>query len=81
MKLKTVKILEVALIGVAVLCLAALYVRESTVFGILGILSAAGSLLVNLIFWRCPKCGRWLGRDSRSFCTHCGAPLDREKED
>lgn len=81
MKLRTVKILEGVLIGFALLCIALLYVKETTVFGVLGILSAVGCLLVNLIFWRCPKCGKWLGRDSKNFCTHCGAPLDRENED
>lgn len=81
MKLKTVKLLEVVLIGLAFLCLALLYMKESTFFGVLGVLSAVGSLLVNLVFWRCPKCGKWLGRDSKKFCTHCGAPLDRENDD
>lgn len=81
MKLKTVKILEVALIGLAFLCLALLYVKESTFIGVLGVLSAVGMIAINLIFWRCPKCGKWLGRDSKNFCTHCGAPLDRENDD
>lgn len=81
MKLKTVKILEVALIGLAFLCLALLYVKESTFIGVLGVLSAVGMIAVNLIFWRCPKCGKWLGRDAKNFCTHCGAPLDRENDD
>lgn len=81
MKLKTVKILEIALIGLAFLCLALLYVKESALIGILGVLSCVGMIAVNLIFWRCPKCGKWLGRDSKHFCTHCGAPLDRENDD
>lgn len=81
MKLRTVKIMECVLIGTAFLCLALLYVKESTLIGILGVLSAVGMLAVNLIFWRCPKCGKWLGRDSKHFCTHCGAPLDRENDD
>ena len=78
MKLKTVKILECVLIALAVLCLALLYVKESTVIGAVGGLCPLGALVVNVLFWRCPKCGRWLGRDSKHFCTHCGTPLDRE---
>lgn len=81
MNLKTVKILQYSLLGIAVLCVALLSIKESSVLGVLGILSAFGSLLVNLIFWRCPKCGKWLGRDSKNFCTHCGATLDGGKKD
>jgi rubrerythrin len=81
MKLSTVKILEWGLIAVAFLCMALLYVKDTAVFSLLGVVSIVGCLLVNLIFWRCPKCGKWLGRDSKNFCTHCGAPLDRENED
>ena len=81
MKLKTVKILQYVLIGITILCMALLYVKESTVIGVLGILSAVGAILVNLIFWRCPKCGKWLGRDSGCFCQHCGTPIDGGKKD
>ncbi len=82
MKLKTVKILQYALLGLAILCMALLYVKESRVIDILGVLSAVGAILVNLIFWRCPKCGKWLGRDSGgSFCKHCGTAIDTGKKD
>lgn len=82
MKLKTVKILQYALLGLAILCMALLYVKESRVIDILGVLSAGGAILVNLIFWRCPKCGKWLGRDSGgSFCKHCGTAIDTGKKD
>lgn len=33
-------------------------------------------LVVELRFWRCPHCGRRLGRDVKQFCTHCGEKLD-----
>ena len=36
MKLKTVKILQYVLIGIAILCMALLYVKESTVIGVWG---------------------------------------------
>ncbi len=45
---------------------------------LLGLLLITAGLAVQIIFWRCPSCGRYLGRPhlgSISFCPHCGAPL------
>lgn len=81
MKLKTVKVLEGVLIGFAVLCMALLYTFEKNLFGILCLLSLAGAVGVNVVFWRCPRCGRWLGRDGGEFCRHCAAELDESKDD
>lgn len=81
MKLKTVKIVEILLIVLAFLFLAFGYSTDKLFFVVLAALCCAGFGFVNLIFWRCPKCGKWLGRDSKNFCTHCGAPLDRENDD
>lgn len=33
-------------------------------------------LVVELRFWRCPHCGRRLGRDVKQYCTSCGEKLD-----
>lgn len=42
--------------------------------GGLGFLAA--SLLINLLFLRCPACRRYLGRDEGEYCPHCGHRLD-----
>ena len=39
-------------------------------------------LVILFKYWRCPKCGKWLGRDSGgSFCKHCGTAIDTGKKD
>jgi len=35
-----------------------------------------GALVFSLLNWRCPACGRYLGKHiSPSFCHRCGVPL------
>jgi ribosomal protein S27AE len=47
----------------------------SVVVGIFAVLMGGG-LVFSLLNWRCPACGRYLGKHiSPSFCHRCGVPL------
>lgn len=51
---------------------------ENIVVAVLGLVLIVAGVVVQLIFWRCPSCGRYLGRPhfgSMNYCPHCGAPL------
>ena len=37
---------------------------------------ACACLIPHFAFYRCPHCGRALGRNEGSFCQHCGGPID-----
>ena len=51
---------------------------ENILTAVLGLLIIVAGAAVQLIFWRCPSCGRYLGRSTFGdieYCPHCGAPL------
>ncbi len=45
---------------------------------ILSLLLCAGLVGINLTCWRCPHCGKSLGRDTGKFCQHCGKELNMD---
>lgn len=44
------------------------------------LLPAAGCgialVFLNLKWWHCPNCGKWLGRTYGEYCQHCGGKID-----
>ena len=34
------------------------------------------SIALNFVWWRCPNCGEWLGRNGGKYCSHCGEKID-----
>ena len=40
------------------------------------IVLCAAAISVNLALWRCPHCGKNLGRGVPKFCPNCGKKLD-----
>lgn len=51
---------------------------ENILVAVLGLLIIVAGAAIQLIFWRCPSCGRYLGRSTFGdieYCPHCGAPL------
>ena len=50
--------------------------NESLLFLILTVCCVIAIVAVSLLFWRCPHCGRGLGRYVDRFCTHCGGALE-----
>lgn len=37
-------------------------------------------LAFNIIFYRCPYCGKHLGRDGGDYCQYCGASFDGDSK-
>lgn len=42
----------------------------------IGLAVAASSLVPNLLFYRCPHCGKHLGRSGGDYCPHCGTYVE-----
>ncbi len=38
--------------------------------------SVTAAFLFRVIWWRCPECGKWLGHDKGTYCSHCGREID-----
>lgn len=76
MDLKKVKHLIWALAIACVVMIALLGITKSVVFLWLMLAFAVAGIAVSLVLWRCPYCGRHLGRDVSQYCTYCGKKLD-----
>ncbi len=58
-------------------CLALLMITQLMLFGYLAVVVAVAMCVIDFKFWRCPKCGRHLGRvKKRMYCHACGQELD-----
>ena len=80
MKLKTVNLVMNILLGIVLAIIPFTFLMpvfaEPVAVVILTVLTLA-ALVLNAIFWRCPDCGRGLGkRWSIAYCPHCGARLE-----
>lgn len=78
MKLQTVKRVLWGLCALAIL-LMLLYMLTKSVVSIISLAAVLlGMLLFERTYWRCPHCGRFLGRlDAKaSFCPFCGEKLE-----
>lgn len=53
-------------------------VTQATVFTCLAIGTPFVILAVELVFWRCPDCGKFLGGLYVKHCPNCGCELDLE---
>lgn len=59
-----------AIIGLIVLLMSAVIglIMPSIVLMVL-------AMILNLVWLRCPECGKWLGRDPGNFCKSCGTQI------
>ena len=74
MKPKQVRKLTYTLliVGIVVMLLGYLHIA----FFIAGACIACSCLIPHLFFYRCPHCGKLLGRNEGEFCQHCGERID-----
>ena len=47
---------------------------------LLGLAVALGAVVLWKRWWRCPSCGRFLGRTKGQYCPHCGKEIDYHAE-
>ena len=45
---------------------------------LLGMAMVFGAAVLWKRWWRCPSCGRFLGRTKGQYCPHCGKEIDCE---
>ncbi|MBQ4564130.1 MAG: hypothetical protein IJA58_06595 [Lachnospiraceae bacterium] len=50
----------------------------NTVLMVIGFCFVMAGLIINLIFWKCPSCGRHLpkGPIDMTYCPYCGESID-----
>lgn len=76
MHLKSVKILLFVLLSLTVACLLIGGGLSNPVYFLLAAAFAVGYAVAYAALWRCPFCGRHLGRSDGESCPHCGKALD-----
>jgi len=47
---------------------------------IVGEVIILSSIIPVIMFWRCPKCGKFLNRIYQGCCPHCGYPIIAEEQ-
>ena len=67
----------VLFVGAAVMLLATVTPYQTACL-IAGFLLLIGDVAFYYVFYRCPNCGGFLGRNSSEFCQHCGQRLPWE---
>ena len=60
------------IVGVIVLSLILLRMTGQMLFGWIAVVSPFVWLIFELIFDRCPHCGKFLGRHIKKYCHLCG---------
>jgi protein-S-isoprenylcysteine O-methyltransferase Ste14 len=48
---------------------------KSEWLAVLWALAVVAGLILSFVTWRCPACGRYLGRGRVNFCRNCGVAL------
>ena len=73
------KLLEIRsgfLLG-AVVCLLLGTFLKSVFFQMLTYLMVFALFILTILFWKCPHCGKYLGRSIGEYCPHCGEKLEK----
>lgn len=70
------KLTEGAAIFAVVLALLG-YWLDLAFLAVIGLLLMIATGVFHAVLYRCPACGKYLGRDRGNFCRHCGARLDQ----
>ncbi len=77
MNLKKAQKLIICLWVAAVICAILIALTENLVFAVLGIAAIIAQTVVKLQFWKCPHCGKFLGKQlGPQHCRHCGEKVE-----
>lgn len=49
--------------------------RAKIVLGVIGLALMGASVVIQWRFYKCPHCGRYLGRNRGDYCHFCGKSL------
>ena len=75
MNLRTAKTIQDILWGVEGISLLLGYVLNRDLFVAAGVIVLILIFAVRAKFWKCPYCGKYIGRDLGYFCKNCGKEL------
>ena len=77
MNLKAFKLILIVGFLLMAACIIITSITKRAIFGYIGFAAAVLTLVLGLIFNRCPYCGHFLGRASGKYCPGCGSKLER----
>jgi len=73
------KILLIAVvIGLAVV-MTGEYLFQKLIYNMVGMGIIIATVIFDVIFYRCPHCGRFLSKSTGQFCPFCGEDMDEEQ--
>lgn len=76
MNLKKVLRITYWLVGICLVLMVFGALIESITVALIGIAVSFAAVFVSIKYWRCPHCGKHLGRDLGKYCLHCGKELE-----
>ena len=74
MKVRTAQLLTKIILTVGALMALASYIYEPLFIS--GVVVMFSCLIPDILFNKCPHCGKRLGRNSGDYCQFCGKPID-----
>lgn len=80
MKLKLLKAAVWIITAAAIVMFALFTVTEDRTYSYAVLGLAAAAVVLELIFYRCPACGKFLGSFSNRCCPHCGARVNEKRK-
>lgn len=60
------------MIGMIIMMFAYIHI----IFVLIGLITASSGVVVSILFYKCPHCGKHLGRSGGDFCPYCGGDID-----
>lgn len=75
MKIKTVEKIQNLLWVIVGISVILTYLFDKNTFLIIGVIALAMILVVRAKFWKCPYCGKYIGRDKGNYCKNCGKQI------
>lgn len=79
-KLKTVRTVSVGSLILSFLTVGLAEVLDDMSLCIAAFVFLLAGTVFHLIFYRCPACGRHLGRNWGNYCSFCGEDLSDEED-
>lgn len=76
LKPQTVRVLFWAIFGIGAVIALVGALRESLIFGLIGIVVMIAAGIFYYLLYRCPHCGKYLKRNpTKGVCPHCGEKI------
>ncbi len=75
MKIKTADMVQTILWGLIAVSWLIGYIFENGIALIVCVGSLMIIIIIRILFWRCPYCEKYIGRDLGKYCRNCGKEL------